>query len=304
MSQCLAVLAAGSRNRAVAATLMNAQSSRSHAIFMLRVERCIPASTASSSSSFHSNTSTPKSAAALVARVQRGTLFLVDLAGSERQSRSGVAGVHLDEMRAINLSLSALGNCISALASRGDASRTSSSVHVPYRDSKLTRLLQDSLGGNSRTSLIITVSQAAHSALETQSTLEFGSRAAKVTVHAVRNEVVDYRALYMALKLGNTNLTGVDNSESLGVKNKNPDGYVLVREDEFSKLKEREAALSEEVNALRAITAGVTLLQSTEIENSSSSSSSSSSLLKSRPPTPSSTIGTLQEINGSSSENI
>jgi hypothetical protein len=305
MTQCLSVLAAGSRNRAVAATLMNAQSSRSHAIFMLRVERRIPASSASSSSSsFNSSTSTPKSAAALVARVQRGTLFLVDLAGSERQSRSGVAGVHLDEMRAINLSLSALGNCISALASRGDASRTSSSVHVPYRDSKLTRLLQDSLGGNSRTSLIITVSQAAHSALETQSTLEFGSRAAKVTVHAVRNEVVDYRALYMALKLGNNSVTGVENSESV-VKNKNPDGYVLVREDEFSKLKEREAALSEEVNALRAITAEGTLLQSTDFDNSSSSSSSSSlSSLRSRPPTPSSTIGTLQEINVSSSENI
>jgi hypothetical protein len=283
-AQCLAVLASGSRNRAVAATLMNAQSSRSHAIFMLRVERRIPATNAPSANAI-TRTSTPKSAAALVARVQKGTLFLVDLAGSERQSRSGVAGVHLDEMRAINLSLSALGNCISALASRGDSSRTSSSsssssssVHVPYRDSKLTRLLQDSLGGNARTSLVITVSQAAHSALETQSTLEFGSRAAKVTVHAVRNEVVDYRALYMALKLsGGSNNQALNDRDSTAKRSSsNPDGYILIREDELSRLKEREAALSEEVAALRAIA------------DSNGGQELTDSIIRSRAPSPSS----------------
>lgn len=294
-AQCLAVLASGSRNRAVAATLMNAQSSRSHAIFMLRVERRIPAAAAASSVNPISSASTPKSAAALVARVQRGTLFLVDLAGSERQSRSGVAGVHLDEMRAINLSLSALGNCISALASRGDSSRTSTSVHVPYRDSKLTRLLQDSLGGNARTSLVVTVSQASHSALETQSTLEFGSRAAKVTVHAVRNEVVDYRALYMALKLGGgINSASQESSDATITRSaNNPDGYVLIREEEFSRLKERELALSEEVAALRAMT--------TESNGIQEMITTPDSVSNSRAPSPSVRSMTLEE-NGSTTQ--
>ena len=96
--------------------------------------------------------------------LRRGQLFLVDLAGSERAKNSGVMGVHLSELKAINLSLSALGNCISALASK--------KRHIPYRDSKLTRLLQDSLGGNAKTSLVITVSDDPGVANETFSTLQ------------------------------------------------------------------------------------------------------------------------------------
>ena len=85
------------------------------------------------------------------------TLFLVDLAGSERVRTSGASrGVRFAELKAINLSLSALGNCIAALAEKED-NAAASGRHVPYRDSKLTRLLSDSLGGNSRTSLIVTV---------------------------------------------------------------------------------------------------------------------------------------------------
>ena len=259
--ECLQALAAGSRNRAVTATLMNAHSSRSHAIFMVRVERLSPMLVSlppSLQSSMHESTDNQTELSASSPQsVQRGTLFLADLAGSERQSRSGVTGVHLDEMRAINLSLSALGNCIAALAARGSSTSSSSRssfstatanlVHVPYRDSKLTRLLQDSLGGNARTSLVVTVSAAAHSASETQATLEFGARASRVAVHAVRNEVLDYRALYFALK--STRMKGdTEKSPSTQIK----DGFVLVRADELEGLRSKAKALEDEVKRIRS----------------------------------------------------
>lgn len=207
----LRVIATAARNRATASTLMNAHSSRSHAIIMLRVERrrvqSLPAGGSGSGG------------ADGVARVSKSSLFLVDLAGSERVGKSGVLqgnGDRFDEARAINLSLSALGNCIAALAARSKGTASTAplvkgqskngslaslgQVHVPYRDSKLTRLLQDSLGGNARTALIVTLTPDPSSASETGSTLEFGARAAQVAVHARKNETLDYKALYQALK--------------------------------------------------------------------------------------------------------
>jgi hypothetical protein len=83
--------------------------------------------------------------------VNTSTLYLVDLAGSERVKKSKATAGRLDEARKINFSLSALGNCIHALTSQNK------NEHVPFRDSKLTRLLQDSLGGNSKTALIVTI---------------------------------------------------------------------------------------------------------------------------------------------------
>lgn len=250
--QCLRVVAVGSRNRAVAATLMNAHSSRSHAVFMLRVERKTKAKAEAASSQ-----------QAQVTRVQRGTLFLVDLAGSERVSKSGVTGLHLDEMRAINLSLSALGNCISALAARSQRAVSAGKgpsakieamkqVHIPYRDSKLTRLLQDSLGGNARTSLIITISAAASSVAETQSTLEFGCRAAQVRVHAVRNEVVDYRSLYLSLR---NQMEGRATPSNLLPALSSSGASVEANEDlllEVSRLRSTIATLTDENRALRS----------------------------------------------------
>jgi hypothetical protein len=82
-----------------------------------------------------------------------GKLFCVDLAGSERAKKSGARGSRMEELKAINMSLSALGNCISALAD----SAMGKSTFIPYRDSRLTRLLQDSLGGNAKTTLIVTL---------------------------------------------------------------------------------------------------------------------------------------------------
>ena len=99
-----------------------------------------------------------------------GKLNLVDLAGSERQSKTNAKGIRLKEATKINLSLSALGNVISALV---DGRQN----HIPYRDSKLTRLLQDSLGGNTKTVMIAAISPSTCSYGETLSTLRYASRA-------------------------------------------------------------------------------------------------------------------------------
>lgn len=104
--------------------------------------------------------------------------------------KAKVVGRHVSELKAINLSLSALGNCIAALSKQR--------AHVPYRDSKLTRLLQSSLGGNAKTALVVTLSPSPTEALETLATLQFGQRAMQVAVRAHCNvlSVLDYKSLY------------------------------------------------------------------------------------------------------------
>jgi len=134
-------------NRHVAVTNMNEHSSRSHSVFLIHVKQ--------------ENVETQKKL--------HGKLYLVDLAGSEKVSKTGAEGAVLDEAKNINKSLSALGNVISALAE--------SSNFIPYRDSKLTRILQESLGGNARTTIIICCSPASFNETETKSTLMFGQRA-------------------------------------------------------------------------------------------------------------------------------
>ncbi|CAK4689337.1 unnamed protein product [Aphanomyces euteiches] len=167
VNECMALMERGNANRAVAATNMNAHSSRSHAIWTIHVERTVSNDGASEQ---------------IVSQ-----LHVVDLAGSERVKKSLVRGTHATELRAINLSLSALGNCISALA-KGQS-------HVPYRDSKLTRILQDSLGGNAKTVLVLTVSPDATDVNESIATLQFGQRARDVPVHAKVNVIPDYKRL-------------------------------------------------------------------------------------------------------------
>lgn len=182
VDDCLGLLEKGTANRAVASTGMNDNSSRSHAVLILRIERREFPNAVSSTSE------PPRQL------VKLSSLFLVDLAGSERVKKSKVTGRHVSELKAINLSLSALGNCISALSKH--------QRHVPYRDSKLTRLLQSSLGGNAKTSLVVTVTKSPTDAHETLSTLQFGQRAMQVAVHAQCNvlSVLDYRALYEDLR--------------------------------------------------------------------------------------------------------
>uniref|UniRef100_A0A4W4DZ91 Kinesin-like protein n=1 Tax=Electrophorus electricus TaxID=8005 RepID=A0A4W4DZ91_ELEEL len=137
----------GKSNRHVAVTNMNEHSSRSHSIFLINVKQ--------------ENTQTEQKLS--------GKLYLVDLAGSEKVSKTGAEGAVLDEAKNINKSLSSLGNVISALAE--------GSTYVPYRDSKMTRILQDSLGGNCRTTIVICCSPSSYNEAETKSTLMFGQRA-------------------------------------------------------------------------------------------------------------------------------
>uniref|UniRef100_A0A8C9RQK7 Kinesin-like protein n=1 Tax=Scleropages formosus TaxID=113540 RepID=A0A8C9RQK7_SCLFO len=142
------VIDEGKANRHVAVTNMNEHSSRSHSIFLINIKQ------------EHIETEQKLS----------GKLYLVDLAGSEKVSKTGAEGAVLDEAKNINKSLSSLGNVISALA---EGTKT----HVPYRDSKMTRILQDSLGGNCRTTMFICCSPSSFNDAETKSTLMFGQRA-------------------------------------------------------------------------------------------------------------------------------
>ena len=152
-SDAIALLTEGGRNRATGATSMNATSSRSHAVFTLSLELRIDGK------SF-----TPK-------------MHFVDLAGSERAKRTGASGERLQEGIQINKGLLALGNVINALCEHQQ--------HVPYRDSKLTRLLQDSLGGNSRTVMLACVSPSDADLEETLNTLKYASRARFIKNKAV-----------------------------------------------------------------------------------------------------------------------
>ena len=149
LAEAAAVLAEGAASRATGATKMNSTSSRSHAIFTLALEISL-----ASGRRF-----TPK-------------LNFVDLAGSERAKRTGASGERFAEGIQINKGLLALGNVISALCERKD--------HVPYRDSKLTRLLQDSLGGNSHTVMVACVSPSDGDLEETLSTLKYANRARQI----------------------------------------------------------------------------------------------------------------------------
>ena len=148
------VMAMGSKNRSMGATLMNVDSSRSHCIFTIDIEM------------FSVDEDGEE-------KLRAGKMNLVDLAGSERQSKTGATGDRLKEATKINLSLSALGNVISALVD-GKAK------HIPYRDSKLTRLLQSSLGGNTKTLMVACISPADNNYDETLSTLRYANRAKNI----------------------------------------------------------------------------------------------------------------------------
>ncbi|CAI0413981.1 unnamed protein product, partial [Linum tenue] len=152
----LEILKLGEDHRFAANTKLNTESSRSHAILMAK-------------------------------------LVVVDLAGSERIHKSGSEGHTLEEAKSINLSLSALGKCINALAEN--------SPHIPVRDSKLTRLLRDSFGGTARTSLVITVGPSPRHRGETASTIMFGQRAMKVENMLKLKEEFDYKSLSRRLDI-------------------------------------------------------------------------------------------------------
>ncbi|KAL7995886.1 putative kinesin-like protein [Plasmopara halstedii] len=162
VSDCLQLLQSGEQNRAVRSTHMNQVSSRSHSVFQLLLEQRRKDGT-----------------------VLKSKFNLVDLAGSEKWNlNTDMQENHITEMTNINLSLHTLGRCIASLSSKS----TKGSTHVPYRDSKLTRLLQDSLGGNTKTKIIATLSPSLDCVDESISTLKFADRAKKVMVTVRVNE--------------------------------------------------------------------------------------------------------------------
>lgn len=198
---------------------MNAHSSRSHAIMIVKVEKSVNYSSEKLKEiQSNNNLTTDKS-------LIKSSLFLVDLAGSERIKKTRADGMRLEEAKKINFSLLVLGNCIQALS---DAKNS----HVNYRDSKLTRLLQESLGGNAKTSLIVTISPAFYNIEETISALGFGQRAMKVQNKPLINKTVDYQALSVKLQ------------EDLDILN---DQYAKIKID-YEKVTEENSKLKNSVN--------------------------------------------------------
>ena len=167
VEETLEVLVHGSSSRHVASTRMNTDSSRSHTVFSMTLQR----------------------RNARTAVTKTGRLYLVDLAGSERVRNSGATGQRLEETKKINQSLSALGNVIAALTD------VHGRQHIPYRDSKLTRILEDSLGGNCKTTMMAMISPALESITESLSTLKFANRAKNIKNEARVNEDMDQRSL-------------------------------------------------------------------------------------------------------------
>lgn len=218
----------GQQSRATAATKLNDVSSRSHAVFIIVVEQM-------SIISDENGNKNPKNFENEDAfkHIKVGKLNLVDLAGSERLSITGATGKRLEECKKINQSLSALGNVIAALTDRKPR------AHIPYRDSKLTRLLEDSLGGNCKTTMMAMVSPAYSSFAESLSTLKFAHRAKSIKNNARINEDVDQRTLLRKYEVELKKLRRELEEKSINVMNKE---LLYKLEDEKRKAEEDKAA--------------------------------------------------------------
>lgn len=175
--QMMTLMDEGNKARTVASTTMNETSSRSHAVFTVIVSRM-------GSCADHQLTQKRHDPTTNMTGEKVSRISLVDLAGSERQAATGATGARLKEGANINKSLTTLGKVIAALAQQSDARKRKE--HVPYRDSVLTWLLKESLGGNSKTAMIATISPADYE--ETLSTLRYADAAKRIKTHAVVNE--------------------------------------------------------------------------------------------------------------------
>jgi centromeric protein E len=187
--QLMQIVAVGQERRHVAATNMNDQSSRSHTMLRILIESRerrapAPANAAAAAVRKQSEDGTP---------VRVSQLNLVDLAGSERVALTGAAGDRLREGGHINKSLLTLGNVIEKLADACEKGGVA--AHVPYRDSKLTRILQTALGGNARSAIICTITPAVCHVEETLSTLKFANRAKRIRNQPMVNELLDDKAM-------------------------------------------------------------------------------------------------------------
>ncbi|XP_031162074.1 kinesin-like protein KIF21A [Sander lucioperca] len=250
MIQCLKL---GALSRTTASTQMNAQSSRSHAIFTIhlcQVRVCSPDNDDNVTDNRLANSSEINEFETLTAK-----FHFVDLAGSERLKRTGATGDRAKEGISINCGLLALGNVISAL---GDRSKRSS--HVPYRDSKLTRLLQDSLGGNSQTVMIACVSPSDRDFMETLNTLKYANRARNIKnkvmvnqdkasqqISTLRTEIARLQMELMEYKTGKR-MVGEDGME--GINDLVHENSMLQTEN--NNLRVRVKAMQETIDAQRA----------------------------------------------------
>uniref|UniRef100_A0A8C5JY66 Kinesin-like protein KIF21A n=1 Tax=Jaculus jaculus TaxID=51337 RepID=A0A8C5JY66_JACJA len=251
MMQCLKL---GALSRTTASTQMNVQSSRSHAIFTIHVcqTRVCPQTDSENvtDNKMMSDSSQMSEYETLTAK-----FHFVDLAGSERLKRTGATGERAKEGISINCGLLALGNVISAL---GDKSKRA--THVPYRDSKLTRLLQDSLGGNSQTIMIACVSPSDRDFMETLNTLKYANRARNIKnkvmvnqdrasqqINALRSEITRLQMELMEYKTGKRIIDeeGVESINDMFHEN-------AMLQTENNNLRVRIKAMQETVDALRA----------------------------------------------------
>ncbi|TMW59570.1 hypothetical protein Poli38472_004639 [Pythium oligandrum] len=178
--QTLKLFDAANKKRQVGATKMNAESSRSHSVFSILIENYNKTTKATSI----------------------GKLSLVDLAGSERAGKTGATADRLKEAQAINKSLSALGDVIAALSSN--------EKFIPYRNNKLTQLMQDSLGGNAKTLMFVNISPADYNQEETQTSLQYASRVKLITNNANKTseseQVNRLKAIIRQLRSGKTDV--------------------------------------------------------------------------------------------------
>ncbi|KAL9255941.1 Kinesin-like protein [Drosera capensis] len=221
-------------NRHAANTKMNTNSSRSHAILMIYVRKPAIGVADVHFSSHELSKSVAGPGFAGVYTVRKSKLLIVDLAGSERIDKSGSEGQLLEEAKFINLSLTSLGKCINALAEN--------SLHIPTRESKLTRILRDSFGGSARTSLIITIGPSERYHTETTSTIMFGQRAMKIVNMVKLKEEFDYESLSKKLEIQVDNLTReIDRQQKLR------DNYINQME---KKLKECQLSFAEAEKSL------------------------------------------------------
>eukprot|EP00073_Rattus_norvegicus_P048540 XP_017450787.1 PREDICTED: kinesin-like protein KIF21A isoform X15 [Rattus norvegicus] len=251
MMQCLKL---GALSRTTASTQMNVQSSRSHAIFTIHVcqTRVCPQTDAENVTD---NKMVSESPQMNEFETLTAKFHFVDLAGSERLKRTGATGERAKEGISINCGLLALGNVISAL---GDKSKRA--THVPYRDSKLTRLLQDSLGGNSQTIMIACVSPSDRDFMETLNTLKYANRARNIKnkvmvnqdrasqqINALRSEITRLQMELMEYKTGKRIIDeeGVESINDMFHEN-------AMLQTENNNLRVRIKAMQETVDALRA----------------------------------------------------
>ena len=204
--EILELLHRGNLHRTVEPTAANQVSSRSHAVLQVTIEQS-------------------ERTAHVTGNVRIGKLSMVDLAGSERASKTDNKGARLKEGANINRSLLALGNCITALA---DKKRVG---HVPYRDSKMTRLLKDSLGGNCRTVMIASISPSHRQFEETVNTLKYANRAKNLKTQVARNvmsvsaHIAEYQRIIMELR-----------NQVSGLKNQLQDRPTAIQEESSGRL--------------------------------------------------------------------